>query len=100
MKKLTVQQKIAHAASGAAVLRTLVITDAKLTYQQFGEAIGLITGKWEPWHRSQVSDVLYAISAIEKRRPDGSSKLDYGRVVSKQGKPGKGLGKTSAIVVR
>jgi hypothetical protein len=36
--------------------------------------------------------VLYAISAIEKRRPDGSSKLDYGRVVSKQGKPGKALG--------
>jgi hypothetical protein len=48
MKKPTVQQKIAHAASGAAVLRTLVITDAKLTYQQFGEAIGLIIGKWEP----------------------------------------------------
>jgi hypothetical protein len=33
MNKLTVRQKIAHTASGAAVLRTLVITDAKLTYQ-------------------------------------------------------------------
>ena len=38
--------------------------------------------------------------SIEKRRHDGSPKLDYSRVVSKQGKPGKGLGKRSPLVVR
>ena len=102
---LDVQELLEYARAAVAVLRALQIANATMSYADFAKAIGLMEGpdaRWRPWHRRQITDILYAVSAVEKkagRRP--TMPLDYGRIVNaRTGQPGQGLGKTSKIVVK
>jgi hypothetical protein len=96
MKKLDVQTKLAFASAGVAVLRALKFAGKTMTYRDFADAIGLMQGDdgWKAWHRSQVSSILYLISAAEGKK----TSLDFSLVHDQKGKHGQGLGKKAKIV--
>ncbi|HEY8697178.1 MAG TPA: hypothetical protein VIM02_06135 [Rhizomicrobium sp.] len=96
MKNIDIQTKIECAAAGVAVLKALRCADKTMTYGQFAEAIGLLAGDvgWKAWHRRQVSDILYLLSAAEGR----TKVLDFARVHDQKGQHGKGLGRESKLV--
>lgn len=101
MKALDVQDRLEYARAGVAVLRALQITDRTMSYAEFARAIGLMaqSGKWQVWHRQQVSDVLNLIAATERQGPKDAATLEYDRViVERTGKSGKGVTKESRIV--
>lgn len=102
MKTLDVQARLAHAHVGVAVIRTLRMVDKTMRYRDFAMAIGLISdgGKWEPWHRQQVADILNVMAATEMKAGSktGMTPLEFGRIVTAEGKPGSGIRKASKIV--
>ena len=101
---LDVQDLLEYGRAAVAVLRSLQISNSMMNYADFARAIGLIEGPkapWQPWHRRQIGDILYAVAAIEQRAGRRSMPLEFGRIVGvKTGQPGQGLAKTSKIVVR
>jgi len=102
MKALDVQSRLEFARAGVAVIRALHLTDATMRYGEFAIAIGLIPdgGKWEPWHRQQVADILNIIAATEKTAGTrtGTLPVEFERIITGQGVPGVGIKKTSKIV--
>lgn len=102
MKKIDVQDCLEYARCAVAVLRTLHIQDAEMTYSDFGKAIGLIADgeKWEVWHRKQTSDILNIVSATEKQLGiTKTNKLEYRRIINaRHGKAGKGIEKSSRLI--
>jgi hypothetical protein len=102
MKTLDVQARLEYARAGVAVLRALGITDTSMRYHGFATAIGLIPdgGKWEPWHRQQVAEILQVMAATEKTagKKTGTVPLEFARIVTAKGEPGAGVRKTSKIV--
>src|SRR5262245_10517319 len=101
---LDVQDLLEYGRAAVAILRSLQITNSTMSYGDFARAIGLIEGpdaRWEPWHRRQVADILYALAAIERKAGRRSMPLEFKRIVgAKSGQPGQGLSKTSKIVVK
>jgi hypothetical protein len=73
-----------------------------MRYGEFAEAIGLIPdgGKWEPWHRQQIRDILNLMAATERQcgQNAGTVQLQFDRVVNEDGQPGKGFHKEARIV--
>lgn len=101
MKKLDIQARLHCASSAVSVLKALQIRSETMTYGQFADAIGLLAGdgKWRPWHRQQVSDILYLVSAAEKQggKKVGTS-LNFEVIVDQKGQHGVGLKKISKII--
>src|SRR5262245_55143974 len=64
-KQMNVQQRLQFAAAGEIVCRTLKITRQKITYETFGQLIGLIpTGsKWHPRYIKPITVTLAMIAA-------------------------------------
>jgi hypothetical protein len=103
MKGLDIQDRLQCASSAVAVLRTLKIRDSTMPYKDFANAIGLIPdgGRWEPWHRQQVTDILNLVAAAERQgHANGDTEpLEFDRIVNADtGKPGPGIDKSSRIV--
>lgn len=101
MKKLDVQTRLECASAAVAVLRSLQIANGTMTYGQFAEAIGLLSedGSWKAWHRGQIADILYLISAAQKQGGGNASIiLEFDRLVDQKGRHGKGFGKRSRII--
>ncbi|WP_426433859.1 hypothetical protein [Bradyrhizobium genosp. P] len=102
MKSLDVQDLLEYSRAAVAVLRTLQIKDATMSYSDFARAIGLIESpeeKWQPWHRQQTEAILKATAAIEQKAGKKLMKLEYKRIVNKiTGRSGGGISKQSAIV--
>ena len=80
MRRLETQSLLQFAAAAVPVLRTLTELDQRMTYKQFGIAIGLVDQQWEPWHRQQVTKVLD--TAIAANRLIGDAALDPRRIVN------------------
>jgi hypothetical protein len=103
-KRLDVQELLEYARAGVAILRGLEISDARMSYSDFGRAIGLLAGPnapWEAWHRQQIKAILSAIAAVEKLAGTGAMPLDYKRIINVQtGRSGKGVSKSSRIVTK
>jgi hypothetical protein len=73
------------------VIQTLEATDRTMSYGEFGRAIGLIEGSWEPRHRKQVSNVLNLLSAIDRKFNDGQRTINFHLIVNAQtGESGSG----------
>ena len=71
--KLDTVHTLQFACGAVAVLRALEISDATMAYSDFGKAIGLVEGAWEPAHRQQVADVLDLVSAVDKQTGSASA---------------------------
>jgi hypothetical protein len=87
----------------AVTLLTRLAADNKtMRYHEFGKAVGLIApdGKYEPWHRQQVADILILVAAVEAQAGPNTGKppLQFERVVGEGGEPGAGFHKTAKIV--
>lgn len=72
-----------------------------MRYGEFAKVIGLIDddtdgGHWQPWHRSQVTDILNIVAAVEKQAGE-HGRLEYERLTNGHGKPGDGVYKYSHI---
>lgn len=80
MRRLETQSLLQFAAAAVPVLRTLTELDQRMTYKQFGIAIGLVDQRWEPWHRQQVTKVLDTAAAAN--RLIGDAPLDHRRIVN------------------
>jgi hypothetical protein len=102
MKVLDVQARLECAAAAVAVLRALKIADKTMRYGAFAKVIGLMSGevKSKPWHRRQISDILYLLSATQRQvgRNTGIEALQFERIVNEKGRPGVGFAKRSKIV--
>jgi hypothetical protein len=102
MKTLDVQARLEHARAAVAVLRALRIAHRTMRYGEFATAIGLISdgGRWEPWHRQQITDILTCIAAVERQAGQnaGIDPLQFDRIVNERGEPGIGFHKTSKLV--
>jgi hypothetical protein len=99
VKTLDVQARLEYARAAVAVLRALRIADRTMRYGEFAAAIGL-GDKWQPWHRQQIADILNLVAAAERQAGDKTEvePLQFERIVTGQGKPGKGIKKASKIV--
>lgn len=101
-KRLDVKERLEFALAAVAVLRSLQISDRKMQYKELAQAIGLIPfgGKWEPWHQQQVPDILQIVAAVERQAgmKTGTTPIDFGRIVTKDGEPGKGVTRDTRIV--
>ncbi|HEY1745448.1 MAG TPA: hypothetical protein VGG11_01595 [Xanthobacteraceae bacterium] len=103
MEGLDIQDRLEYARAAVAVLRALKIKDSTMGYGELARAIGLIPegGRWEPWHRQQVADILQLVAAAERQghAKTGAEPLDFARIVTAEtGKAGAGVGKNSEIV--
>jgi hypothetical protein len=96
MKTIDVQTKLALASAGVAVLRAVKFAGTTMTYRDFAGAIGLMYGDdgWKVWHRSQVTEILYLMSAAAGKRTD----LDFSLIHDQKGHHGQGLGRKARIV--
>ena len=103
-KPLDVQDLLEYARAAVAVLRALQISKTTMTYADFAQAIGLMEGpntRWHVRHKHQNADVLYVVSAVEKKAGRREIPLDYASIVNRRtGRPGPGEARTSRIVVR
>jgi hypothetical protein len=101
-KRLNVSQRLQHAVTALAVLRSLELTDQTMQYGQLARAIGLIPpgGSWKPWHRQQVAEILQVIAAVEKQAGEGAGlvPIQFERIVTKGGQPGTGVTRNTRIV--
>jgi hypothetical protein len=99
MKTLDVQARLEYARAAVAVLRALRTADRTMRYGEFAAAIGL-GEKWQPWHRQQIADILNLVAAAEQQAGDNTDvePLQFKRIVTAKGEPGKGIKKTSKIV--
>lgn len=101
MKILDVQARLECASAAVAVLRALKIVDKTMRYGDFARVIGVMSGdtKWQPWHRKQISEILYLLSATQEKvgRNTGIETLEFERIVNEKGQPGGGFGKKSRI---
>jgi hypothetical protein len=97
MRTLDVQMKLAFASAGVSVLRALKFAGMTMTYGDFADAVGLMHGDdgWQPWHRSQVSDILNLMAAAAGSK---RSELDFSLIHDKKGQHGKGLRRKVKIV--
>jgi hypothetical protein len=102
MKSLDLQDLLEYSRAAVAVLRTLQIKDATMSYSDFARAIGLIESpdeKWQPWHRQQTDAILNATAAIKGKAGKHPMKLEFSRIINKlTGQSGDGVSKKSAIV--
>ncbi len=100
MKKLTVEQRLRFAIATAAVLKALDAVDCHITYGELARAIGMADEDgWKPWHRSQISEVLYLLAAAD-RLGGGDTTIRFDRVVkAADNKPGQGNYNESRVVV-
>ncbi len=98
-KTLDVQARLEYARAAVAVLRSLRIADRTMRYGEFASAIGL-GDKWQPWYRQQIADILNLVAAAEKQGGDnaGIEPLQFNRIVTAEGVPGKGVSRSSKIV--
>jgi hypothetical protein len=71
--------------------------DQRMTYKQFGIAIGLIDERWEPWHRQQITKVLDTTAAAS--RLIGDAMLDHRRIVN-QSTGVAGAGAERSVTIR
>lgn len=105
MDFLDVQDRLEYARCAVAVLRALKVKSQRMTYQEFGRAIGLIADR-DPWHiryREQLRAIFQITAAVERQglggfRP-GFEPLNFNCVVNESGVPGIGIDNTSQIVV-
>lgn len=101
METLDVQARLELARAAVAVLRSLRIADRTMRYSEFATAIGLIPdgGRWQPWHRQQIRDILNLVAATERQAGKNTDvePLQFQRIVNEQGQPGEGVYKTSKI---
>lgn len=101
MKNLDVQDLFEYGRAAVAVLRTLEVKNATMSYADFARSIGILgrTATWAPWHRQQTQSVLNIVAAVEKAAGHKGPALQYARVINQRtGQPGKGVAKTSKIV--
>jgi hypothetical protein len=102
MEGLDVQDRLEYSRAAVAVLRSLKITGSTMRYGELARAIGLIPdgGRWEPWHRQQIADILQLVAAAERQghAKAGAEPLDFERIVTAEtGKAGAGVVKNSKI---
>lgn len=100
--RLTVEARIACCVEAVRVLRELAVADTTMRYQGFAKAIGLMPqdAKWQPWHRRQVSDILYMVLAIEGQCVGApKAPLQHERVVTANGMPGLGVTRVPNIAL-
>jgi hypothetical protein len=100
MKTLDVQARLEYARAAVAVLRALQISNTKMRYREFATAIGIMVEgeKWKVWHRTQITSILDLTAAAERQGQSvGSKALEFDRVVTGDGEPGKGHLKKSRI---
>ena len=100
MKALDIQDRLQYARAAVAILRALKITDSTMRYGELARAIGLIRdgGRWEPWHRQQVTDILHLAATAERQghaNPD-TPPLEFERIVNAESrKAGAGIARNS-----
>jgi|SRR5271166_494625 len=97
MKRLTIEERTNYACAAVKILRSLERDNETMRYGEFAKAIGL-GEKWEPWHRQQVSEILYAVAAQEKQG-GGQNELRYDLLLNERGESGAGLVNAARIVV-
>jgi len=73
MRRLETQSLLQFAAAAVPVLRTLSELDQRMTYKQFGIAIGLVDERWEPWHPASPVPVPNARSQSARNRAEVSA---------------------------
>jgi hypothetical protein len=96
LKRLDNQRLLQFAAAAVPVLRTLADLDQRMTYKQFGIAIGLVDQEWQPWHGRQCGQILDAVAAASRLL--GEPLLDHLRVVNQTtGLPGAGADRNISI---
>lgn len=97
-KRLSTQALLHFAAATVPILRTLERDDKTMTYMKFGQMIGLIDARWEPWHQQQVRQVLDVARATGDYNSDPINHL---RVVNATtGEAGKGAARVMVITNR
>ena len=101
-KRFDVRDRLQYAMATISVLRSLALTDRTMQYGQLAQAIGLIppTGAWKVWHRQQIAEILQIIAAVERQAgPNtGAARVEFERIVAKDGKPGAGVTRDTRIV--
>ena len=103
MKALDIQDRLQYARVAVAILRALKITDSTMRYGELARAIGLIRdgGRWEPWHRQQVTDILHLAAAAERQGHANADAepLEFERIVNAETrKAGPGVVKNRRII--
>lgn len=102
-KSIDAQARLGCARTAVGVLRTLQITNSKLSYRDFARAIGLMSDEeaWRPWHQQQVKDILILVAATE-RKAGGKVEikpLQFDRIINaREGRSGIGVHNVSKIV--
>lgn len=69
MKKLDVQVAFQYASAAVSVCRALAVEDRKMTFGNFGKAIGLLSHneRWKPGvHSRQIGQILDLVAAGQK----------------------------------
>jgi hypothetical protein len=103
MQRLDIQDRLEYARAAVAVIRALGILEKTMRYSEFATAIGLKADgeKWEPWHRQQVSDILYLLAATQRQAGSntGTDPLKFEWIVTGDGEPGEGFYRNARIVI-
>jgi len=82
---------VKYMPSAYCVLLTLDALGRTMTYGEFGRAIGLVTGSWEIRHRTEVSNLLNLLAAID-RKFNGRRTINFRVIVNaNSGEPGSGI---------
>ena len=81
------------------VLLTLDALGRTMTYGEFGRAIGLVVGSWEIRHRTELSNLLNLIAAID-RKLNGRATINFRVIVNaNSGESGGGIERNNWRIV-
>jgi len=95
VQKLTAKDAHTYCIKAEDVLRALAKGDQRMTYKEFGRAIGLVDEIWQPWHRQQVTFILN--TTIDVNDLCNGELLQYHRVYNQAtDQPGMGIARRSA----
>jgi hypothetical protein len=93
---LSVESALDYARATVALIRYLMLIDGKIRYQDLGRTIGMIPPD-EKWHirwQMPITYILCLVAAIE----ENAGTLDFWRVVTEDGEPGKGYSQNTLLV--